>query len=77
MLNNTFSGDESVCKIPDPEVSTSSPAVAELAQETSNFFSHYHVGEELGRVAQKATCSFPGFWPQVWCIRFTLLQNSL
>lgn len=65
MLDNTSGGDESVCKISDPEVSTSSLAVAKLAQETSNFFSHYHVGGEPCREAREATCSFPGFWHQV------------
>lgn len=52
MLNNTFRGDESVCKTSDPEVSTSSPAMAELAQESSSFFSHRPVGGELCREAQ-------------------------
>lgn len=44
MLSNTFSGDKRAGKISNPKVSTSSLAIAELVQETSNFFSHYHIG---------------------------------
>lgn len=44
MLNNTFIGDKRAGKISNPKVSTSSLATAELVQETSSFFSHYHIG---------------------------------